>query len=340
MAASITAFSACTGITLQSKTSVPQEQNLSKSTQDSFQVTNTVENTPQLDIKRFNVTVEEGGPKPTADQSKWGPDTTPHLNMVTNEALRKKFMGNSPFPHGREKSSDFSTKTCCGTGKLHWGARIPTISSPVNNKWGVSAYHKINLTQTFPAADTLVYSPTTMPPNNAPVEAVTVYYRPAGSSGTGRVFGVWDHTGIHANNWIIYKDMTDVTWQNKYTANYVDGQYYSFQIMKTSSTSAQWTVQLYNYQTNIWEHQGSFPLTFTTSTPPAQSTGWGFHEPKFDDICPSLLPIKLVGLQVFNGSTWYDNSSANGSGLINGGSVCSNWNRNMAASHYHWTINF
>jgi len=309
----------------------------------------TIESSSKLNIKTFSISSKEGAPKPNTDPSQWVPDSTRNLDLTTNKTLKMQYMGDAPFPHGRKtQSGDFSTKTCCGTSLLHWGARIAQISSPTNNQWGVYAGHKVNLTQTFSSADTLVYSPTTMPPNNTPIEVSTVYYRAPGSSSpsdTGRAFGVWDHTGIHGNPWIIYKSMTDTTWQNKYTANFTDGRFYFFQILKTSTSNNTWTVLLYNFQNGTWENQGNgsinFPLTFNYSTPPAQTTGWGFHEPKFDDICPNLDPIKLSSLQVWNGSSWYNNNSANGSSLINGGYWCSNWGaRTMIDNHYNWTVNF
>lgn len=290
---------------------------------------------------------EVGGPKPNTDFSKSVPDSTPYLNLVDNPALKSLTIGNSQFPSGSKgpkPEGDFSTKTCCGSGATHWGARIAEIV-PAVSQWGVYGGHKINVSQTFNAPDTLVYSPTTMPPNNAPLEVVTVYYRAPGQTNTQRMFGVWDHTGIHGSNWIIYKSMSDADFYDRYTKNFTDGRFYFFQILKTSATTNTWTVQLYNFLTNQWENQAgatkSFPLTFNTATPPAQKTGWGFHEPKFDDICPSLSPIKLSDLRVWNGSTWYDNTPSKGSSVINGGTWCSNWGaRTFLNDHFKWTVGF
>lgn len=295
-----------------------------------------VKNVSELKIKNFNYS-SENGPKPSKDHLEFHPDSSPELNMVTNPELRKKFMGDLPFPPRFSKSEGFSIKTCCGTGKLHWGARIANISSPTNNQWGAYAGHKVNLSQSLPDNDSLVYSPTMMPPNYTPLEVTTIYYRPPGVTTTQRVFGVWDHTRT-SSQWRVYQDMTNTTWQNKYTANFTDGRFYFAQILKTSSSSKTFTVKLYNFQTSTWEDLSPFPETFGTNVS-AQSSGWDFHEPKFDDLCPNLDTIKVSGLQVWNGSTWYNNDTSHGSSLISGTLTCTNWNKVMINDHYNWKIN-
>lgn len=267
------------------------------------------------------------------------PDSTPELNLVTNLELKRKKMGDTPFPVKVQTKNSFSAKTCCGSGALHWGARIPNIPSPTNNTWGVYANHKINVGQTFSTQDTLIYSPTLMPPNYAPLEVTTVYYRPPGASYTQRVFGIWDHT---RGKFIQYKGMDDSAWYNKYTVVLTDGRFYSTKILKTSPTSKTWTVQLYNYQTTTWENQstdiGTLPQTFGANIS-AQATGWDFHEPKYDDLCPSLSTIKATDLQVINGTTWSYNTSANGGSLITGSLYCPTDTRVMQNNYYNWSIN-
>lgn len=277
------------------------------------------------------------GPKPGKEYMEFKPDSTPELNMVTNLELKKRFMGGIEFPKRSLENSGFSTKTCCGTGSLHWGARIANISSPTNNQWGAYAGHKVNLGQTFPSNDTLVYSPTMMPPNYTPLEVTTIYYRPPGSTTTQRIFGIWDHTRS-SNQWRVYKDMNDSTWQAKYIGNFTDGQFYFAEILKIDGSTKKFTVKLYNYQNSTWEDQSPLPEVFGANVT-AQSTGWDFHEPKFDDICPLMSPIKVSGLQVWNGSTWYNNDTAHGSSLISGSSTCPNWNKVMINDHYNWTLN-
>lgn len=301
----------------------------------------------ELKIKTFNVTSSEGAPKPSTNAAEWKPDSTSYLDLTHNKELRKQYMGDAPFPKkNTQYDKGFSTQTCCGSSIKHWGAVIGEIKPSVS-QWGVYAGHRVNTSQTFPTDDTLLYSPTTLPPNHAPIEVSNIYYRSPGSSQTQKVFGVFDHTGIYASsssNWVIYKQM-DSTWLSKYTANYTDGRFYFFQIMKTSSTANSWTVLLYNFQTSQWEHQGNggnnFPLDFSTSGS-AVEWGWGFHEPKFDDLCPTLEPIKLSSLKIWRGgSTWYYNTPANGAQVINGGTWCTEWGNKTWVNNYHtWTVNF
>lgn len=317
----------------------------SRGSEASFQVAqiSPALNNTDLLSESLDISSSEGAPKFEMDPSKWATDSTPFLNLTTNKKLKKEYMGDAEFPHGRENVGEFSTKTCCGSGIKHWGAKIANI--PSVNQWGVAAGHRVNLSQTFPSEDTLVYSPTTMPPNNTPVEVVNIYYRPPGSSNTNRVFGVWDHAGVYGSPWIVYKPIDNTTFKNTYTRNYSDGRFYFFKILKTSSVSDTYTVLLYNFQTSQWEHQsgsgGNFPLDFSGSGTAAQTVGWSFHEPKFDDICPSLEPIKVTSLQVWNGSSWSNNTPSINSSVIDGGDWCSEWGtHSFINNHYAWTVNF
>ncbi len=131
--------------------------------------------------------------------------------------------------------------------------------------------------------------------------------------------------------------MSDSAWNSKYTLNLADGKYYYVQIRKTSSTVNTWTVQLYNFVTGLWENQSPMPKTFTGGS--AFVDGWDFHEPKFDDICPALEPIRALNIQANNGSGWYNNDTAHGATLINGSSKCPNWTLNMVNNYYNWKIN-
>jgi hypothetical protein len=302
--------------------------------------------------KVYSGSTSDFAPKPNTDVSKSVPDTTPHLNLVKNKILKQIEMGDTPFPSQKYPERKFSIKQQSAS-RLHWGSGIETIANPVDNQWGIYTGHSVNQSQSFPDEDTLLYSPTSMPPNNTPLEVTTVYYRPPSSSATSRQVGIWDHTGEYKNpsgsgNWLSLKSMTPGgEFDSKYLASFSDGTFYFLQILKTSSTQDEFTVQLYNHQTGLWENQSgpavNLPAVFNNRTnQTAYGFGWAFHEPKFDDKCPEFNDIKLAanGLRVWDGDRWYDNSIAENGFPIDTdpGYVCPNWNLNMTANYYKWNV--
>lgn len=291
--------------------------------------------------KLFNGTSKDLGPDPsnTVRSSSNVPEM---LDLNKNRMLKDEIFGaDYEFPSERfanlpaeSSQSEFSVKTCCGTGKLHMGARIEEVASPTNNKWGVYAGMTVDASLSLPDVE-LLYSPTLMPPNESLLEVTTVYDRWHNNNGgpINRFIGVWNHA---TSGFKVPMSINDSTFTNNYVGSFSDGQFYFVQILKTDSASSEYETILYNFQTSQWDQwysddQGTFASGFVD--------GWIMHEPKWDDICPTFQNIKASGVQAWDGSTWYDNTPASGATRIMNSLTCNNWNFNFINDYYEWQIN-
>ncbi len=231
-----------------------------------------------------------------------------------------------PFPMKRSGAGHLTTQDEVTTQSRpstdNWyGSNLNKLTSSINGVYAKSEVHDNGYTL---ADGTTLYAPTMMGPGNSPLEIVTAYYNPSGSTydTLDKVF-VYDHT---TDDWE-YTVVIDSTFLDKYTSG---SNYYFGEIIDDNGT---WKAKLYNFNTASWE------TLYSQSSDGSNDNGWYlWEEDAFSSGCPTADPeIEGDLLKVNYDGNWVLATDIYSS-TYDTGLPCSfsgTWDNN----YYNWRVN-